>query len=517
VNISSKQLNNYLVHNWCWAASVTIFALLLLIKIYYNTLLLMISAWNTSTFAHCYLILPISCYLIWRKKLNLIQITPLSEVFPISIIAALGFCWLIGYLADAMVIQEFAFVVMIPSLVWVLLGRNVVREILFPLGFLLFCVPFGDFLLPSLMEFTANFTVGLIGLTGIPVYREGNFFSIPSGDWSVVEACAGLRYLIASITLGTLFSYLNFRSLYRQILFTILSGIVPIILNGIRAFMIVMIGHFSGMKLGVGEDHFIYGWIFFGLGMTLLFWVGSKWGENVKPEMLISDVLLVSKKQNKQRIFILAFFALIISAVWPLSAEYINQYSNNKNNDYELVKPEPRPPWRETESFTTWKPTYQDANVEKQIFYTDGKYTIGVFIEYYLIEVQGHELINSENVLIPENHLIWKLLQERSTIINYKNNPFSIFEGTLKSIDQTLITWRLNWVSGIYTTNDFQAEFLKALDKIIGKSNTQAAIILAIDPKDDISKAKAALFSFINVMLPSIEQSLTTSKQSTLQ
>ena len=103
----------------------------------------------------------------------------------------------------------------------------------FPLAYLLLAVPFGEALIPPLIDFTADFTVTALQLTGIPVYREGSFFTIPSGNWSVVEACSGLRYLIASFTLGTLYAYLTYRSLKRRLIFIALSVIVPIIANGV--------------------------------------------------------------------------------------------------------------------------------------------------------------------------------------------------------------------------------------------------------------------------------------------
>ena len=135
----------------------------------------------------------------------------------------------------------------------------------------------GDGLNPVLMDFTADTLEALIRMTGIPVYREGTFLSLPSGNWSVVEACSGLRYLIASVTLGLIYAYLTYQSLWRRGLFDLASILVPIAANSLRAYGIVMIGHTSDMTLAVGVDHLIYGWVFFGLVMLLLFWVGSFW------------------------------------------------------------------------------------------------------------------------------------------------------------------------------------------------------------------------------------------------
>ena len=63
----------------------------------------------------------------------------------------------------------------------------------------------------------------------------------------------------------------------RQVIFIAASVLVPIVANWLRAYMIVMLGHLSNNKIAVGVDHLIYGWVFFGVVMLLLFWVGSFW------------------------------------------------------------------------------------------------------------------------------------------------------------------------------------------------------------------------------------------------
>src|SRR5438552_85220 len=112
----------------------------------------------------------------------------------------------------------------------------------------------GEALIPPLMEWTADFTVAALQLSGIPVFREGLFFTIPSGNWSVVEGCSGVRYLIASFTVGVLFAYLSYRRAWKRLLFAAMSIIVPIIANGMRAYLIVMIAHLSNNQLAHGVD-----------------------------------------------------------------------------------------------------------------------------------------------------------------------------------------------------------------------------------------------------------------------
>ena len=266
------------------AAALVLSAVFWLLAWYGDTVHSMVATWQRSdTFAHGFLIAPISVWMIWQRRHAVAALDLRPDFHVLPLLALVGFGWLLGQLAGAGVAQQFGVVLMIPLVVWAILGTAVVRTLAFPLSFLLFAVPFGEFLESPMMEYTADFTVAALRLTGIPVYREGQFFMIPSGSWSVVEACSGLRYLIASLTVGVLYAYLAYRSLARRAIFVALSVIVPIVANWLRAYMIVMIGHVSEMKYAVGFDHLIYGWLFFGVVMLILLWIGSFWREDLDP------------------------------------------------------------------------------------------------------------------------------------------------------------------------------------------------------------------------------------------
>lgn len=247
---------------------------------YWGTLRSMVAIWARSeTFAHGFLVLPIVLWLVWRQREELAGLIPRPDHRALWAALPVGLLWLAGSLAGSNAATQFALVALAAVGVWALLGRQVAGRLAFPLGFLFFAVPFGEFLLPVLMEWTARFTVLGLRLTGVPVYREGLEFVIPSGNWSVVEACSGIRYLIASVMVGTLFAYLNFRSLHRRLAFVAVSMGVPLVANWVRAYLIVMIGHVSGNRLATGVDHLIYGWVFFGVVVGLLFLAGSRFRE----------------------------------------------------------------------------------------------------------------------------------------------------------------------------------------------------------------------------------------------
>jgi len=276
--VGSNRLNNSGLIN---VLAVFAFVLVAVSSIYSEHLLAMVAVWKHSeTYAHCYFVLPGMLYLLWSSRAN-IDVAPQPSIMLTLLLFPLAFFWLFGALADVALINHFAIVSMIVISTMALLGWTLSKKILFPLGFLMLSVPVGEELIPIMIEFTADFTVNTLRMFGLPVFREGNYFALPTGSWSVVEACSGVRYMIASFTVGLLYAYLTYRSTKRRLLFMLVAIIVPIIANGLRAVMIVLLGHFSNMKIATGADHLIYGWVFFGVVIFIMFWIGNYWREDL--------------------------------------------------------------------------------------------------------------------------------------------------------------------------------------------------------------------------------------------
>ena len=233
--------------------------------------------WGNETYSHGLLILPISAWLTWRKReiFTSVQISPSWLGFVGLSLGA--FCWLLGNLAAVRVVQHLGVVTMLAALVPLIFGVKICKQLLFPIVFLFFMVPAGEFLVPTLMKHTADVTIWALQLSGIPVYRENMHFTLPTGRWSVVEACSGLRYIIAALVLAFMFAYLNYKTWTKKIVFVLLCLAIAIVANWIRAYMVVLVGHFSNMKYGTGDDHIYYGWVFFGIVMFGIFWFGTQW------------------------------------------------------------------------------------------------------------------------------------------------------------------------------------------------------------------------------------------------
>ena len=477
---------------------------------YWDTAQAMVATWiRSETFAHGFLILPIVAWLIWQRRHAVVALNPQPAWPALAVLALVGFCWLLGQLAGTGVVKQFSLVLMIPLLVWMILGAQVVRTLAFPLFFLLFAVPFGDFLEPLLMEHTADFVVSALRLTGIPVYREGQFFNIPSGSWSVVEACSGLRYLIASVTLGFLYAYLTYRTLKRRVIFIVASFIVPIVANWVRAYMIVMIGHLSGMKYAVGVDHLIYGWVFFGVVMIALFWVGSFWREDLGPEPAAPNAVTREYQATHPPKAIVAatLTAALMVALWPLTAARLE--APDPYTPPAIQMPPTAQGWEPVAAAATdWAPGFRNPRVQIVQPYVKNGARVALAFAYYRNQGQENQLISTQNTLVSNADSEWKNVHDMPRTVAINNQPLALIEARLLSQVSGLVAWRWYWVDGQYTVSPYWAKLLQAKSRLLGRGDDGAVVVLYTGIGWDRDVVEGRLQDFANAMLPGISESL---------
>src|SRR5438552_12515743 len=372
---------------WRLGLPLIIAAIVVILAIHWPTAESIVAFWNRSeTFAHGFLFVPIVLVLIWQRRRTLAMLKPSPDALGLVLLACAGAIWLVAYAGEVLVVKQLALVATLWAAVIAILGREVARAIMFPLGFLVLGVPMGEALIPPLMDWTADFTITALQVSGIPVFREGLFFTIPSGNWSIVEGCSGVRYLIASFTVGVLFAYLSYRRTWKRLLFAAMSIVVPIIANGMRAYLIVMIAHLSNNQLAHGVDHFIYGWVFFGLVMLLLFWIGSSWRDLDAAQPGGAPRASPSTQTGTRAIFAgYVVISVALAAAWPAYAAYLDREDTAGSQPaLRLVAPAGAGGWvADPAPLTDWRPHYDPASATIFQVYSKGGSVVALHLGYY--------------------------------------------------------------------------------------------------------------------------------------
>lgn len=506
---STSPLSGVTAPGWRLAAPLLVLALASVFALYWTTAASMAAIWGRSeTFTHGYVIVPIALLLVWRKRHEVAALAPRWDYLGLVLLAGAGFAWLVATAGHVQVMQQYAMTAMFPAAVVAVAGRRVAGRLAFPLAFLLFAVPAGEGLLPRLMEFTADFTVAALRLTGIPVYREGNFFAIPSGRWSVVEACGGLRYLIASVTVGAVYAYLNYRRFWKRALFVALSIVVPILANGLRAYIIVMLGHLSGMKLAVGVDHFIYGWVFFGVVIALLFWLGSFWRDPPAAPRAVAFPGLQGAQPSRGGFAAAALSVVAVSAAWPLYAASLDARPAH-TPVAGLASPLGAAGWKaEAQPLTDWRPHYLGAASSAFQVYRKDARTVALYIAQYRHQRQGAELVSSLNAVAGAPQAAWVSTGQASRVEHVGGEALLLRETRLRSPGQAMLAWDWYRVSGRDLSDPYLAKALLARDKLLGRSDEGAALVLATPYAERAEDAQATLRQFMQDMRGSIDAAL---------
>ncbi len=495
-------------------ASIAVMALALLLPflLYFPTARSIVNVWNSSeTFAHGYIIVPISLWLIWRRRENF-KLFPPTPWWPALLpLMALGAAWLLARMGEVQVVQQYAFVAMLPVIALGLFGRRLATSLAFPLAFLLLAVPFGEIFIGPLIEFTADFTIWAVQATGIPVLRNGTRFELPTGNWSVVEACSGVRYLISSVTIGCLYAYLTYRSTLRRVVFVLFSIVTPIIANGLRAYMIVMIGHTSNMELATGVDHLVYGWLFFGIVMFVMFWIGSYWRQDTEQETVHPRPAVLPPQTAPGALRNVALALLAACAVWPLLAIGIDRATYNPR-PVELsamtLGGQPAAP------FSTWAPDYMkpDARLDRVLLQPGQSQPVALSVLYYRNQRNDKALISSVNRIAHEDNPFHE--RDATTRIEQVGaRAVQLRESRLDGPGGRQLVWHWMWVGGRPVTNAYVGKLFQAKSKLLFQGDDGAAIMLRAPFGEEPDEARAALRAYLQANLAPIESALETARR----
>lgn len=498
---------------------IAVVALMLFVLFRYReTAAAMVEIWiRSETFTHAFVVPPIVLWLIWRKRGELAAIQPRPLPWMLLPMAGLAAVWWLGHRIDAASAMQLAMTAMIVAAVPLVLGAQVTRALIFPLAFAFFAVPIGDFLTPTLMYWTAEVLVAWLRLTGIPVYQEGQQLVIPSGRWAVVEACGGIRYLMATFMVGSLFAYLNYRSSRRRLIFVAVSLALPVLANWVRAYIIVMLGHLSNNEIATGADHLVYGWVFFGVVILGLFFVGARWAEPDAPAAGAGSTLPGRAPDASAWPWPTAVVAVAaaLAVQWPL---WVPEGPSDDTALPPLALPESLGSWQaEGLASQDWVPAFSPPSDRQARRYRGPNGDVTVHVAHYRGQRGEGKLVTSANRLIDGKDHRWHVYTQGKASTGADGRAITWRTATLLGDETavrpglerpTLTVWQVYWIDGRPVPDDIEAKLLQAWLAVRGRPD-DGAVIHLVSSLPDGAAASAQLSGFVAENFGMLQRSLT--------
>jgi exosortase len=228
---------------------------------------------HDGNYSHGFLVIPISIYLIYRRKSELVfPAAPSRSGLVLLILGCFGLVF--GTAASEFFTTRFSLVVCLSGLALYYLGAANFKKIWFAFFFLLFMIP-----IPATIYYAATLPMQLFATRitnvvlhyiGVPSNREGNIILLPAYQLEVTEACSGLRSLATLLALGALFGNLTLPGRIRPIILFLSAIPIAIVVNIFRLVFTGVGAYAISPKMAASFLHELSGILVFILALILM-------------------------------------------------------------------------------------------------------------------------------------------------------------------------------------------------------------------------------------------------------
>jgi len=223
--------------------------------------------WSDPNYGHGFFVPVFAGYVLWseRDRWGALPFRPNSVGLAIMLFA-IGLK-VLGMLGAELFIARMSLLILIAGMVLFLAGGQVLRSIVFPIGYLLFMIP-----LPAIVYYQLTFPLqlwasrwganGLVAL-GIRTVRQGNLLILPNCTLNVVEACSGIRSLLSLLAAVVAYGYMAEPSTWKRTVLAVASIPIAIATNGLRLVVTGALSYYFGPAVDSGLVHAAFGLGFF--------------------------------------------------------------------------------------------------------------------------------------------------------------------------------------------------------------------------------------------------------------
>lgn len=148
--------------------------------------------------------------------------------------------------------------------------------LVFPLVYLILIYPFWGAFAPFFQDLSVFVVTLIMSFTEIPVFVENEFVTIPAGVFEIARGCSGLRYIIVSLAISSLYVYLYLRTVKSALIFVTVALFGALVTNWVRIVCLILIGHYTNMESSLMTDHNNFGWYIYIPVVLVQFYIGAR-------------------------------------------------------------------------------------------------------------------------------------------------------------------------------------------------------------------------------------------------
>lgn len=221
-----------------------------------------------------------SAYVLYVEREKLVK--SLGSPSWVGFLATLPFL-AVGFLGVRGIQVRFemvAFIGLLITVPWAFFGKETAKRMLFPAGFLLFCLPLATFLdviTVHLRLFGTSLAYAILKGVGAAVTRTGTMLAATDGSFAIDVAapCSGLRSIFALMALTAGYAYFNQPTWFRRAALFACAIPLAILGNVMRILTICLVGTYASSDFATGFYHDYSGYVVFLVAIVLMVAIGE--------------------------------------------------------------------------------------------------------------------------------------------------------------------------------------------------------------------------------------------------
>lgn len=361
--------------------------------------------WHDPTYSHGLLLAPLTLALIVLAVAGVRRDKSGPDAFALLGLCGVAAVMLVGALLGIATIFQLLLPILLLSGFLVTFGRRSMGQLWFPVLFLYFSLPIWGAVNPLLQDLTTSAVSRIIFLAGIPAFINGNFVTVSAGVFEIAEGCSGLRFVIISGAVASLYAYLYLATWKGRAAYFLFGLALAIIGNWVRVFIVIVMGTRIGIDHPYVANHAWLGWLIFAFTMLILFGFAGRFAHSTDGERNMSNA---DVRRSPRALAVTApSLAIVVLFVAFRSAEALLA----SQSPQQLAALDWIDPAAPRDVCGSWRTRFVNADAERRGVAEVDTQAVCVDVVFYASQRQDSELVNTANRLYADKlgaRTVWR-------------------------------------------------------------------------------------------------------------
>ena len=307
-----------------------------------------------------------------------------------------------------------------------------------------------------------------------------------------------------------------YQSMLKRAAFVAGAILIGIVGNWIRAYLTIIIAHFTDNRL-LRDDHSTFGWILFAIFLLLYFSAGWAWrdkaavgarkGVDVTTNGAKNFTMKTQSEISASLSYSLSAVVFATLIVWPILEKQLSV--PQQLQPLGIINIEAQSGWSKVgKPAVEWTPELQNPSLVSKLAFEKAGSSVGVVIGIFRNQTWDSKLVTVTNQLAESDKHAFTLVDRNETLTTISSKPLNVKTGVVLGHSSRILVWHWYSVNGLSTGSDISAKIYQFMARLHGRADAGAWVALYSDARVSPEIASNVHKEFLQDMGGSLERTI---------